>query len=42
MHDFTREPIREFTVIHAPIERLFALSTSVELVKETLGINLDA
>jgi ligand-binding SRPBCC domain-containing protein len=40
MRDFTREPIHESAVIHAPIERLFALSTSVELVKQTLGMNL--
>lgn len=40
MRDFTREPIHESAVIHAPIERIFALSTRVELVKETLGLNL--
>jgi ligand-binding SRPBCC domain-containing protein len=40
MRDFTREPIHESAVIHAPIERVFALSTRVELVKETLGMNL--
>ena len=40
MRDFTREPITESAVIHAPIERVFALSTCIELVKETLGMNL--
>ena len=42
MRDFTRDPIRESTTIHAPIGRCFALSTRVELVKETLGMNLVA
>ena len=40
MRDFVREPIVETAVIHAPIERVFALSTRVELVKKTLGMNL--
>jgi ligand-binding SRPBCC domain-containing protein len=40
MRDFTAEPITASSVIHAPIERVFALSTRVELVKETLGMNL--
>jgi ligand-binding SRPBCC domain-containing protein len=40
MRDFTAEPITASAVIHAPIERVFALSTRVELVKETLGMNL--
>lgn len=40
MRDFKREPITESAVIHAPIERVFALSTCIELVKETLGMNL--
>jgi ligand-binding SRPBCC domain-containing protein len=30
--------IRETILIHAPIERVFALSTSLELVGETLGM----
>ncbi len=40
MRDFVREPIVETAVIHAPMERVFALSTRVELVKKTLGMNL--
>jgi ligand-binding SRPBCC domain-containing protein len=40
MRDFVREPIVETALIHAPIERVFALSTRVELVKKTLGMNL--
>jgi ligand-binding SRPBCC domain-containing protein len=40
MRDFKREPIRERVVIHAPIERVFALSTRVEIVQETLGMKL--
>jgi hypothetical protein len=42
MRDFTREPILADAIIHAPIERVFALSTRVELVKDTLGMNLVA
>ncbi len=30
--------VRESAVIHAPIERLFALSTRIDLVRETLGM----
>jgi ligand-binding SRPBCC domain-containing protein len=40
MRDFRNEPITESIDIHAPIERVFALSTRVELVKETLGMSL--
>jgi ligand-binding SRPBCC domain-containing protein len=32
--------VHESTIIHAPIERVFALSTRIELVKETLGMTL--
>jgi ligand-binding SRPBCC domain-containing protein len=31
--------VRESVLIHAPIERVFLLSTRIELVKETLGMN---
>jgi ligand-binding SRPBCC domain-containing protein len=34
--------VRESSTINAPIERVFALSTRVELVRETLGMNLIA
>ncbi len=40
MRDFTREPILANATVHAPIERVFALSTRVELVKDTLGMTL--
>jgi ligand-binding SRPBCC domain-containing protein len=40
MRDFRTDPITESATIHAPIERVFALSTRVELVKETLGMTL--
>jgi ligand-binding SRPBCC domain-containing protein len=40
MRDFIREPITESITIAAPIERCFALSTRVELVKSTLGMQL--
>jgi hypothetical protein len=40
MRDFRTQPITESATIHAHIERVFALSTRVELVKETLGMNL--
>jgi ligand-binding SRPBCC domain-containing protein len=36
----TQNLIHESTVIHAPIERVFALSTHIEVVQETLGMNL--
>jgi ligand-binding SRPBCC domain-containing protein len=42
MRNFIREPITESIVIHAPIARCFTLSTRIELVKETLGMNLVA
>ena len=42
MRDFRTNPIRESITIHAPIARCFALSTRVELVKETLGMDLVA
>jgi ligand-binding SRPBCC domain-containing protein len=32
--------VHESITIHAPIERVFALSTRIELVKETLGMSL--
>lgn len=34
-----REPIRETVTVHAPLERCWALSTRVELVQKTLGMN---
>jgi ligand-binding SRPBCC domain-containing protein len=40
MRDYTREPISESATIEAPMERVFALSCRVELVKETLGMKL--
>lgn len=40
MRNFFRDPIQESVTIHAPLARCFALSTRVELVKETLGMNL--
>lgn len=40
MRDFIADPIVETAIVHAPIERVFALSTRVELVKKTLGMNL--
>ncbi len=42
MHNFRRQPILESITIAAPLERCFALSTRVELVKHTLGMNLVA
>ena len=35
MRDFV---VRDSTIIHAPIERCFLLSTSIELVQRTLGL----
>jgi ligand-binding SRPBCC domain-containing protein len=32
--------VHESVTIHAPIERVFALSTRIELVKETLGMDI--
>jgi ligand-binding SRPBCC domain-containing protein len=40
MRDFGSGPIIESTTINAPIERCFALSTRIELVKRTLGMKL--
>lgn len=40
MHDFVRQPIHESIEIHAPLQRCFALSTRVDLVRETLGMQL--
>jgi ligand-binding SRPBCC domain-containing protein len=40
MRDFRTEPITESITINAPLTRCFALSTRVELVRETLGMNL--
>jgi ligand-binding SRPBCC domain-containing protein len=40
MRDFTREPVTASITIAAPIERVFALSTRVELVRDTLGMTL--
>ena len=40
MRDFVRYPIVETAIVHAPLERVFALSTRVELVKKTLGMHL--
>jgi hypothetical protein len=42
MRDFTLYPIIATTTIGAPLPRCFFLSTRVELVKETLGMNLVA
>ena len=42
MRDFLREPVTASITIAAPIERVFALSTRVELVRDTLGMNLVA
>jgi ligand-binding SRPBCC domain-containing protein len=40
MRDYTSEPIIASAAIQAPLERVFALSTRVELVRETLGMAL--
>jgi len=40
MRDYLREPVTESITIAAPLERLFALSTRVELVRDTLGMEL--
>jgi hypothetical protein len=40
MRDFIREPVMESITIAAPIERVFALSTRMELVQQTLGMRL--
>lgn len=40
MRDFIHNPIRETAIIRAPLERCFALSTRVELVQRTLGMEL--
>jgi ligand-binding SRPBCC domain-containing protein len=40
MRDFLRDPIRSSIIIRAPLARCFALSTRVELVQRTLGMNL--
>jgi ligand-binding SRPBCC domain-containing protein len=40
MRDPRTDSIHESTILHAPIARCFALSTRVELVKTTLGMNL--
>jgi hypothetical protein len=40
MRDFRTRPVTASATVHAPIERVFALSTRVELVKETLGMSL--
>jgi len=42
MRDYTSEPIIASAAIAAPIERVFTLSTRVELVRETLGMELVA
>ena len=42
MRDFLREPVTASITIAAPIERVFALSTRVELVRDTLGMALVA
>jgi len=42
MRDFLREPVTASITIAAPIERVFALSTRVELVRDTLGMDLIA
>lgn len=38
MRDYVRQPVVETAVVQAPIERVFGLSTRVELVRETLGL----
>jgi hypothetical protein len=40
MRDFLRDPVTASITIAAPIERVFALSTRVELVRDTLGMKL--
>jgi hypothetical protein len=40
MRDYIQQPITAAATIYAPIERAFALSCRVELVKETLGMKL--
>jgi ligand-binding SRPBCC domain-containing protein len=40
MRDYTLEPILASATVHAPLDRVFALSTRVELVRETLGMEL--
>lgn len=40
MRDFRTQPILADAPVHAPLERVFRLSCRVELVKETLGMNL--
>jgi ligand-binding SRPBCC domain-containing protein len=40
MRDFLRDPIVESAAIAAPLARIWALSTRVELVRETLGMSL--
>ncbi len=38
--DSESDTVRDSAVVRAPLDRLWALSTRVELVKETLGMNL--
>ena len=38
--DAGNDTVRDTAVVRAPLDRLWALSTRVELVKETLGMNL--
>ena len=40
VRDPQTDSIHESKTIHAPIARVFALSTRIELVRETLGMNL--
>jgi ligand-binding SRPBCC domain-containing protein len=40
MRSFVLAPIRESITVRAPLARCFALSTRIELVRETLGMNL--
>ncbi len=40
MRDFRTAPIIASAIVRAPIERVFALSTRVELVQQTLGMDL--
>ena len=39
-HGAKNDVVRDTAVVHAPLDRLWALSTRVELVKETLGMHL--
>jgi len=40
MRDYRNNPITESITINAPLARCFALSTRIEIVRETLGMDL--